>query len=85
MMILSFACAVFLLLAGHYFRMMRWKQFVEIYEQPSRSRLLRSLSIGYAVNFFVPFRIGDLLRAFLTGRHLKNGFGFALSTIILDY
>ena len=83
--IIYFAVAVLLLLAGHYFRMLRWMQFITIYEQPERTHLLRSLGIGYAINFFIPFRVGDLVRAMLSGRRLKNGVSFSLSTIIIEH
>lgn len=80
-----FLAAVILLFAGHYFRVLRWRQFIEIYELPGRSMLMRALSVGYVVNFFIPFRIGDLVRAVLSGRKLNNGFSFALATIIVDH
>lgn len=35
MSILLFLSAIILLMLGHYFKMLRWKQFVEIYETPS--------------------------------------------------
>lgn len=57
--------AISMLLLGHYFKMLRWRQFVEIYEKPKNNVLLKSLTIGYIVNFCLPFRIGDLIR-----RHL---------------
>ena len=39
---------------------------------------------GYAVNFLLPFHIGDIFRAWFTGRKMKNGVGFALATVIMD-
>lgn len=85
MHILFFAAAVALLLVGHCFRMLRWRQLIGVYEKPGRAALLRALATGYTVNFFVPYRAGDLVRAILTGRRLENGFPFALSTILVDY
>ena len=80
-----FTAAVLVLLMGHAIRILRWTQFIKIYEQPERSILLRSLGIGYAVNFFIPFRAGDIVRAILSGKHLKNGFSFSFATIIVEY
>lgn len=79
-----FVLAVVMLSLGHYFKMLRWNQFIEIYEHPSRKSLLQALITGYIVNFYIPFRLGDLVRAILAGRKLKNGIGFSLATVIVD-
>ena len=76
--------SVVLLLLGHLFRILRWEQFIRIYERPMRGAMLRGLAGGYAVNFLLPFHIGDLFRAWFTGRKMKNGVGFALATVIMD-
>lgn len=76
--------SVVLLLLGHLFRILRWEQFIRIYERPMRGAMLRGMAGGYAVNFLLPFHIGDLFRAWFTGRKMKNGVGFALATVIMD-
>lgn len=76
--------AIVLLMLGNFAKVLRWKQFVEVYEETGRRTLLRSLSCGYIVNFFLPFHIGDLVRAYLAGRKMENGFSFSLATVILD-
>ncbi len=81
---LLFISAICLLMIGHYFKMLRWKQFVEIYEQPNENILLRSLSVGYLINFCMPFKIGELVRIYLSGRKMKNGISFAFSTVFVD-
>lgn len=78
------AASVALVLAGHLFRLLRWEQFIRIYERPARRSLLRGLSGGYALNFLLPFHLGDLFRAVYTGRRMKTGTGFALATVIMD-
>ena len=80
-----FSMAVLLLLLGHFFRMLRWKQFVSIYEKTNNGMLLSSLMVGYSINFFVPFRVGDIVRAVISGKKLKNGIAFSLSTIIVEH
>ena len=80
-----FILAVILLILGHYFKILRWKQFINIYEQSGKSTLLRALGTGYVVNYFVPYRIGDLVRAVLSGRKLKNGISFSIATILVDH
>ncbi|MEG2021692.1 MAG: lysylphosphatidylglycerol synthase transmembrane domain-containing protein, partial [Oscillospiraceae bacterium] len=84
-MSLMFILAIALLITGHYFKMLRWRQLIEIYEKPRRSSLLQALSLGYLINFFVPFRAGDLVRGLWAGRKFKNGVGFSLATIIVDH
>lgn len=69
---------------AHYIRTVRWELFVRTYEKPDRRNLLRSLSVGYFINFFVPFKTGDLVRAWIAGRKMKNGRGFSLATVIVD-
>lgn len=76
--------SVVLLLLGHLFRILRWEQFIRIYERPMRGAMLRGMAGGYAVNFLLPFHIGDIFRAWFTGRKMKNGVGFALATVIMD-
>lgn len=79
-----FIIAICCLLTGHYFKILRWKQFIEIYERPRNRSLFNSLGWGYLINFIFPFRVGDFIRAIISGRKMKNGFGFALATVILD-
>lgn len=84
MRVLTLSCAIVALFLGHYFKMLRWKQFVEIYEKPKEDSLLKSLTIGYMINFCFPLRIGDLIRAILSGKKMKNGVCFSISTVIVD-
>lgn len=76
--------SIIALFLGHYFKMLRWRQFIEIYENPKSDILLKSLTIGYIVNFCFPLRIGDLIRAIFAGRKMKNGICFSIATVIVD-
>lgn len=76
--------AIFFLLAGHFFKIVRWENFIKVYERPPVGILLKSMALGYTLNFFLPFRLGDIFRAIYSGRRMKNGIGFSLATIILD-
>jgi len=75
--------AILTLTAGHLFQTFRWKQFISIYEKPNDRILLQSLSLGYILNFYLPFRIGDLFRSVFAGKNMKNGIPFSLATVIL--
>ena len=79
-----FVCSILLLMAGHTLRLMRWSSFIKSYEHPPAGALLRSMALGYALNFFVQFRLGELVRAYYSGKRMKNGVGFSLATVILD-
>ena len=69
---------------GHWIKLLRWSRFIKLYETPPQGALLRAMSLGYALNFVLPFKLGEVFRAFYAGRRMKNGTGLALATIILD-
>ena len=76
--------AIVLVCLAHFIRTLRWELFVKTYEKPNTKNLLQSLSIGYFINSFIPFKAGDLVRAWISGRKMKYGRGFALATVIVD-
>ena len=84
MMFLGLALAIVLMSVGHFLRTLRWELFINVYEKPDRKRLLSALSLGYTVNFLVPYKLGDLVRGFYAGRRMKNGKALGLSTVIVD-
>ena len=73
-----------LLMAGHGLRIRRWSRFIGIYEQPPTGALVRALSLGFALNYVLPFKLGDLCRAWYAGRRMKSGVGLSLATVIVD-
>ena len=80
---LYFVLALALVLVGHAFRLLRWEQFIRIYERPLRGQMLRGMAGGYALNLVLPFHLGDVFRAVFPGRRMKSGVGFALATVIM--
>ena len=84
MAIIVLILAIFSLVVAHYFKVYRLEQFIRIYEKPNRNNLVRALSLGYIINFLLPFRAGDLFRAWFSGKKMKNGFSFSLATVIID-
>ncbi len=76
--------SILLLIFGHFFKVYRQKQLIEIYEKGNDRILLRALSGGYVINSLLPSKIGDLFRAWYSGRHMKNGVAFSLATVIID-
>jgi len=83
-MILLFVLSLLLLMLGHWVKLLRWSRFIKLYELPRQGTLLRAMSLGYALNFVLPFKLGEIFRAFYAGRRMKYGTGLALATIILD-
>jgi len=81
---LMLVAAVIIITLGHFFRVKRWKSLISVYEDVSDSTLMSYMSFGYMANMLLPFRLGDILRAVLCGKKLKNKTVFALSTIIID-
>ncbi len=76
--------AVLLMSAAHFVRVLRWELFVKIYEKPDKKRLLSALSLGYALNYFIPFKLGDVVKGLFAGHRMKNGKALGLSTVIVD-
>lgn len=77
--------AIVSLLAGHLMKVYRWWLFIELYEKPSVSVLLKSLSIAHAINFIIPFHVGDIFRIWYSGKRMVNGVKFSLATIIVEH
>ena len=69
---------------GHWVKYLRWSRFIKVYEPAPQGALLRAMGLGYALNFFLPFKLGEIFRAFYAGHRMKNGTGLALATVIID-
>lgn len=76
--------SILIMCSAHLIRAQRWEQFIRIYEKPDSKTLVQSLAVGYLLNFFLPLKFGDLFRAWMAGRKMKNGVGFAAATVALD-
>ena len=81
---LWFLLSIILIILGHTVKSLRQKQLSDFYEDVSLSVFNEALAAGYLVNLILPFRLGDILRAFLAGRKMKNGFSFAFATVLVD-
>ncbi len=81
---LFFLCAAVFLTMGHVFKTFRWRRFTCIYESVPMPTLLGALASGYLLNFFLPLHLGDVLRIVISGRKMKNGYAYALATVLVD-
>lgn len=84
MIVVFMTLAIILLVLGHLCKAYRWKRFIEIYEKVEYHNLINGLSIGYIMNYILPFRIGDIVRAIFVGRKMKNGISFSFATVLID-
>ena len=85
MNIIFLIVAIITLSLAHFIKILRWRLFIEIYEEPRNRNLIRALSFGYLINLFFPFRvIGDFFRAIYSGRKMKNRYSLSFSTVIVD-
>lgn len=84
MNILLLCVAVLFLAAGHFFKSLRWKQFISVHEDIKLFQIVKTLSIGYTVDFLIPLHIGDIIKGIYLGKKSKNGFAYIISTIIID-
>ncbi len=80
----SLIAAICLMSIAHFIRVLRWELFVKVYEKPDRKRLLGALSIGYLINYVVPYKLGDIVKGFFAGHRMKSGKALGLSTVIVD-
>lgn len=84
MNVLMFLAALVVITLGHFFRTRRWKSFISVYEDSRDSDLMFCTGIGYLVDNVLPFHVGDIVRAAIMGKKLKNGAAFSLAVIIID-
>lgn len=84
MSLFLFILAIILIIAGHIVKSLRQKQFADFYEDVKLPVFNEALAAGYIINLAVPFRLGDILRAVILGRKMKNGFSFAFATVVVD-
>lgn len=84
MSLLYFIIAVALLIIGHSIRVRRWNNILASQDGSLRSVQFASLSLGYVVNFFIPYKLGELLRAVLYSFWGKKDFSSSLASVVFE-
>ena len=80
-----FIAATACLLLGHLIKAARWGLFITPFKKTLRKAdLFRALAIGYAVDVVLPFRLGELVRAYSLHRLAGLTFAISLATTVLD-
>ena len=73
MNIVLLVASIFLLCIAQMIKILRWRLFIEVYEEPRNRNLVRALAFGNLVNLFLPFRIfGEIFRVIYSGKEMKN-------------
>jgi hypothetical protein len=81
---LVFAAAIVVLLAAHTVRAIRHSLLFARDELPERFGLLLALSVSYALNAIVPFRLGEVVRAIFIAARLRVRVAYALATVVAE-
>lgn len=81
---LCFLGSIALVCVAHIFRVYRWELFIDVYEKPDRTNLIRAMSVGYLLNCVLPLKLGELARAWISGKKMRNGKSLGFSTVIVE-
>jgi hypothetical protein len=76
--------ATILLFFGHVTRAVRWAQLFPPYKLATRFNLLLGLTLGYAVNVILPWRIGEILRAYFVSVRESIDFSYVAATVVVE-
>lgn len=76
------ALGVFVTLGWLLMRGVVWRNLLQ--EKATYSQVFFTLNEGYLLNNFLPFRLGELGRAFLLNRKAGLDFAYVLSTIVVE-
>jgi hypothetical protein len=76
--------AIIVHLVGHYLRMLRTKTVLDQIKVGSESSQFGALATGYLFSALLPFRGGELIRAFLIAVKLRISFLYTFTVIVLE-
>jgi hypothetical protein len=79
-----FGAAVSVLLAAHVVRAIRHSYLFAREDLPERFALLVGLSVSYALNALIPFRIGEAVRALFIAARLRLRLPYVLATVVAE-
>ena len=82
--LLVFGAAVSVLLCAHAVRAIRHSLLFAKGDLPERFGLLLALSVSYALNALVPFRIGEMVRGLFIAARLRLRLPYVLATIVAE-
>ncbi|THG30838.1 lysylphosphatidylglycerol synthase domain-containing protein [Naasia lichenicola] len=78
------AGSALVLLVGHLFRAARTKIPLDNVRRGSLGAQFQALSVGYFFDIVLPFRIGEIIRAFLIARKLRMSILYTLAAVLVE-
>jgi len=82
--LLMFAAALALLVLGHLMRVARWLILLRPTGPAWPSAGFFALSLAYAINVFLPFRLGEVARAFYYASRVRVDVAYVVATIVVE-
>ena len=82
--LLYLLAAAGVLFLAHVVRAARWAVLFSPDDLPRRFHLLLGLALGYAANAVVPFRLGEVLRAWYASRRVSVRFSYVAATVVAE-
>jgi Lysylphosphatidylglycerol synthase TM region len=79
-----FLLAIACLFAAHVVRTIRWQLLLPADYSHRRFNLLLGLALGYTVNTVVPWRLGELFRAWFVAKRQEVRFGYVAASVIVE-
>lgn len=80
----AFATYVLLYLVAFVVRSARWRVLMRPLADVPVRQLLPPLSIGFMVNFLLPGRVGEVVRAWLLGRKVEVSMSATFATVVVE-
>ncbi len=65
-------------------RSMRWRLLLSTLGKTSTASVFKASLIGYMVNYLLPIRIGEVVRAYLVGTHGEFSRSAAMATVVVE-
>ena len=82
--VVVFVFACMFLFLGHTIRAYKMDEIMQPIKKIKLRTNLRALFVGYLFDILLPFRIGQIIRAYILGSAEKISIGFVFSIIVLD-
>ncbi|WP_432372856.1 lysylphosphatidylglycerol synthase domain-containing protein [Pantoea allii] len=81
---LIYLLSIVLLISGHALRVRRWGLLLEEEQKHKRSEQYLSLATGYFINFLLPLRVGEIVRALMFSFLTKKNIFSSLASVIVE-
>lgn len=76
--------AIITLLVANILKVLRQSLFIDLYDNSDNKSLMEALSISNIINYFIPFKLGYMLRIYYAGKKMKYGMSYSFATIVVE-